>query len=321
MSRKRSRANANGWCYRETLVSKQHGLPMHRRAGALLLAGSLAGCAQPSQPEPPAPVTPSSPSPDADSDGIPDASDNCVETANPNQVDSDQNGWGDVCETSGPDIVVLTFSGHDPNPLMVYNGENLGLPGGAGASVAGLFGGTVQVWSYQDELYSVVDDGVSGFLGAWNDGLTLWSYQYGATGIPLERPTYIIVMAHSHGTNWSHLWVNSHPELTVDLLIDLDGVSWAWEAPPPGYTFTGDDWGTTITDYENSQDPPWYPERTFADVTGNWLIDGTAYDEKDTFGANVWLNIEVWSNGSASDIFPVDIRDEVANMALDGRVG
>lgn len=38
---------------------------------------------------------------DTDGDGIPDGLDNCLETANPNQVDLDGNGVGDICDTDG----------------------------------------------------------------------------------------------------------------------------------------------------------------------------------------------------------------------------
>jgi hypothetical protein len=40
--------------------------------------------------------------PDADSDGVPDASDNCVNVANANQKDYDQNGRGDACDPVTP---------------------------------------------------------------------------------------------------------------------------------------------------------------------------------------------------------------------------
>src|ERR1700749_1706333 len=35
---------------------------------------------------------------DADGDGVPDSSDNCVSVANPDQTDSDADGYGDACD-------------------------------------------------------------------------------------------------------------------------------------------------------------------------------------------------------------------------------
>jgi probable HAF family extracellular repeat protein len=46
------------------------------------------------------------PSRDADNDGVPDRSDNCPETPNPSQQDSNGNGIGDACEAN-VDIVAL----------------------------------------------------------------------------------------------------------------------------------------------------------------------------------------------------------------------
>ncbi|MDB4267773.1 thrombospondin type 3 repeat-containing protein, partial [Flavobacteriaceae bacterium] len=39
---------------------------------------------------------------DTDGDGIVDAEDNCIDTANPDQADSDNDGIGDVCDTDNP---------------------------------------------------------------------------------------------------------------------------------------------------------------------------------------------------------------------------
>lgn len=38
--------------------------------------------------------------PDTDGDGVPDADDNCPQTANPDQADTDNDGTGDACEIS-----------------------------------------------------------------------------------------------------------------------------------------------------------------------------------------------------------------------------
>jgi hypothetical protein len=39
---------------------------------------------------------------DRDVDGVPDATDNCPNTFNPNQADSNGNGTGDACEHAAP---------------------------------------------------------------------------------------------------------------------------------------------------------------------------------------------------------------------------
>ncbi len=39
------------------------------------------------------------PIPDADGDGVPDGNDNCVDVANPDQADTDEDGRGDACDT------------------------------------------------------------------------------------------------------------------------------------------------------------------------------------------------------------------------------
>lgn len=70
---------------------------------------------------PPAPVVPSAPvSADSDEDGIPDHLDNCPNEVNPNQVDENKNGVGDVCE-SQPLTIEATIS--RPNQSLLNANE------------------------------------------------------------------------------------------------------------------------------------------------------------------------------------------------------
>lgn len=261
---------------------------------------------------------------DADLDGIGDACDNCTFTANRPQTDVDANGWGDACETPGPDVLILTFSGHDVTGG-AYSGHNLDLPGGMGPALADLFT-DARVWGYSDQLYSypngcspqLQECSAFGFTKAWNDSvLTFFDWQYDAEGFLYERPTRIIVVGHSHGTNWSHLLVNELVWLEVDLLIDVDGISSYWESE--GSFGLGDDWANVILDYEESS-VPW--SRTFSNVTSNWNIPGAPLlDEKDVFGSNVALNLEVWSDGLVANGGPwslVTLADGQLNYASDG---
>ncbi len=70
---------------------------------------------------------------DRDCDGIPDGSDNCPDTPNPDQADSDHNGVGDACQPNppGPGLTDLGVSGGGCNA----GGSGLGL-GAAFAMVA-----------------------------------------------------------------------------------------------------------------------------------------------------------------------------------------
>ncbi|MFH1396785.1 MAG: putative Ig domain-containing protein [archaeon] len=63
---------------------------------------------------------------DTDGDGIPDEDDNCPFDVNPDQLDSDGDGWGDVCDTPVIEVLgtqythegqlhELTFTSYDPN--------------------------------------------------------------------------------------------------------------------------------------------------------------------------------------------------------------
>ena len=49
---------------------------------------------------------------DTDGDGISDENDNCPFNSNPDQTDTNENGQGDICDTSsgGPESIVIPGS-------------------------------------------------------------------------------------------------------------------------------------------------------------------------------------------------------------------
>ncbi|MCW2925641.1 MAG: hypothetical protein JWM98_3045 [Thermoleophilia bacterium] len=53
------------------------------------------------------PPAPPAPAPDADGDGVRDSADNCPATANPTQLDTDQDGEGDACDKTPTDKVTI----------------------------------------------------------------------------------------------------------------------------------------------------------------------------------------------------------------------
>lgn len=63
---------------------------------------------------------------DSDSDGITDSFDNCVDTANSNQLDSNNNGIGDACEVSdGPAVQI--FANGSEAPITITTADSLNL--------------------------------------------------------------------------------------------------------------------------------------------------------------------------------------------------
>lgn len=49
--------------------------------------------------------------PDGDGDGAPDSTDNCIDTANPDQADTDNDGLGDACDDE-PNVQNFFMTGH-----------------------------------------------------------------------------------------------------------------------------------------------------------------------------------------------------------------
>ena len=127
-----------------------------------------------------------------------------------------------------------------------------------------------------------------GFLQAIAE-MSFWR-DYAITGF--DNPTRVIVLAHSHGTVWAHATMFLLPDLPVDILIDLDGVSWAWESEE---LLSGDRWGEIIEAYNDLNDIEWSFE--FWHAADNWQVDGLpSQDIEDIAPPSAWLNIEVIAN-------------------------
>ncbi|MFP2907073.1 hypothetical protein ACLESD_18900 [Pyxidicoccus sp. 3LFB2] len=56
---------------------------------------------------------------DYDEDGVVDGTDNCMETANPDQADTDGDGYGDACEFTVVDMELATTLSFSANPIQV----------------------------------------------------------------------------------------------------------------------------------------------------------------------------------------------------------
>ena len=78
------------------------------------------------------PTTPPIPIPsDSDGDGIPDESDNCIESANSNQRDTDRDGFGNICDAdlddnqlvNVADFILLRNRFHSVDPHADLNGD------------------------------------------------------------------------------------------------------------------------------------------------------------------------------------------------------
>ena len=67
--------------------------------------------------------------PDADGDGVPDASDNCLAVANADQLDSDGDDLGDVCDSYTQRCTITqdrsTFYGQPTVPLEIVNDRDV----------------------------------------------------------------------------------------------------------------------------------------------------------------------------------------------------
>lgn len=193
-----------------------------------------------------------------------------------------------------PDVVVLSFSGHDATPTAPFNAEYLVAQGALPVQVASMFetrGFTTQVFAYGDEFY---DNGGPhrGFLSAFNDLGIIWTEWIA----DYDDPTRVIVIGHSHGGVWAHTLAGLVPA-PIDVLVSLDAVSHGWESPSWATGFAGDNWQMVIDDY-NAFHGYTYEDWGFDFAyLGGWILpDGTEHTIDDVVFPNVAVNLEYQSS-------------------------
>jgi len=200
---------------------------------------------------------------------------------------------------TAPDVVLLTVSGRYLDPLDLFcppecNQAYLGDAGDAAEAIfteltnAGL---TVEVENY---------------IAAWNnyaspDRLGCHQLIEDLKRIDALWPeSRIVLVGHSHGCVWAHNVVAAVPDIEIDILVSIDGVSTQWE----------DDHADSLTAfYDDEGGNPFAFD--LRDVTAAWTTAAGTRDTKDVAFDNVVLNVEVQSD----DAF---VKDTVDNVRMDG---
>ncbi|BDP40523.1 hypothetical protein DAETH_04920 [Deinococcus aetherius] len=128
-----------------------------------------------------------------------------------------------------------------------------------------------------------------------------------------KNPTRLVLVGHSHGTNWTHNLARVYQGVTFDYLIDLDGICLAWE----------DDHRPFIQAYYAERGGNPWPEdisKSCAQVDAGGL---TRYDHKDVALRNVRYNLEIQSQRAVDQPASTDgstnlLFDTVNNVRPDG---
>jgi hypothetical protein len=209
--------------------------------------------------------------------------------------------FGDAA--NAPDVVLLTVSGRTLNFADLScppecNVAYLGDPGDAGEAIKTEL--TNLGFSVDEEHY----------IAAWNnfkapDRFGCQQLIADLEWIAANWPdTRIVLAGHSHGCVWAHNVVSVLPDIEIDVLISIDGVSLQWEGD---HTPSIDAWiakqgGSPYSHY-------------IADVTEKWIVGPEALDTKDVVFDHVAFNIEVQSNRDCGVCL---VFDEVDNVRGDG---
>ncbi|MHC4954871.1 MAG: hypothetical protein ACYTGZ_13375 [Planctomycetota bacterium] len=124
-----------------------------------------------------------------------------------------------------PDIVILTVAGHVFGDNYAYLAEPDSITRALKETLDTL-GLSHQESHYADRLYGVENEpAMAGFLNLLSD--LIWIHDNWIDG--QADPTRIILVAHSHGTNWAHLATALIPRVPIAYQITLDGVCFGWE--------------------------------------------------------------------------------------------
>lgn len=263
-------------------------------------------------------------------DGSAGESEGTGDTGDTDTEESGETGEPDPPQrpADAPDWLVITVSGHCIPPgceLPGTNHEYIADLGTAARFVDALeaWGEEVQLWSYTDELYNrdlatqkllpgEGDPIFYGFLQLHEDLLFVRDAWVGE----FDDPTKILVIAHSHGVVWAHTALHVVDDLPIEVMIDLDGKSLAWESENLLLSF-GDDWSAEIAAYNEQHGVSWPFD--IGDAEAGWDIPGQgSMDVEDVIPDSVVHNLEIQATSGIVMPFP----DTDDNRRLDGtRVG
>jgi len=233
--------------------------------------------------------------------------------ADPAPSPDDDGGLQNPRPAGSPDVLVVSVSGHSftLSGLLCEDDDNrayLADEGRAVEAVVEVFealGLTVEAKNFSDRLRAPDDDGNGvpdapdrlGFVEA----LAELDRAYEEWVLGFDNPTRLVLVAHSHGTNWSHVLAAVRPEIPVDIQVSLDGICFFFECEHESAIadFLAEDPDAFALDFSQPCDA--------VDVPGS----DDPFNMKDVVYPNVVAHLEVQS----SDLFVFDSTD---NVRIDG---
>ncbi|ADV67927.1 hypothetical protein [Deinococcus maricopensis] len=185
-----------------------------------------------------------------------------------------------------PDVLILGVSGHCSVPCDPAGNWDYLTPRGTLAALADTLraqGLQVETRGYSARLVDhsspYAPSVQRGFLSLERDLLDanrdlVWGRR---------NPTRIVLVAHSHGSTWTHQLTRLHPEVPVRLMIDLDSICLAWQ------TDNMNDFRTLSADARAA----WSTDPAFGCSYAR--LGNRTYRVKDLVWPNVRYNLEVQS--------------------------